>query len=107
MATPMVHSCYLERDTIHKNHEGNIMRKLAWNVGGMLLTTFFLFLHASFAQTPAVQVQKSFQLYYEVGPTFVGHADTFDSERKTRTVEASKGRTTYSAELTENEKSSL
>jgi len=72
----------------------------------LLLIVFPQVLFAQSRQSTS-QTPKPLQIYYEVGPPFAGHADTFDSEKKTRTVEASKGRTTYSAELTESDKSSL
>jgi len=83
------------------------MRKLACGVGGVSLTIFFLFLHSSYPQTPAVPAPKLFQIYYEVGPPVASLADTFDSEKKTRTVAGTNGMITSSAELTENEKSAI
>jgi hypothetical protein len=50
---------------------------------------------------------KAFQIYYEVGPPVASLADTFDSEKNTRTVAGEKGMITYSAELTDSEKSSI
>jgi len=90
-----------------KIFEGTIMPKQTWGFGGASLTMLLLFQHASYTQTPVVQTPKAFQIYYEVGPSVTSHTDTFDSEKKTRTVAAEKGMITYSAELTENEKTSL
>jgi hypothetical protein len=84
------------------------MRKLKWGFGCALLTMFLPTLHAAYAQIAAGQVPKDFQIYYEVvAPPVSSLADTFDSEKKTRTVEAVKGMVTYSAVLSEDEKSSL
>lgn len=72
-----------------------------------LLVTVFL--HGVFAQSPqpTVEMPKTFQIYYEVGPPAASLADTFDREKNTRTVAGAKGMITYSAELTESEKSSI
>jgi len=69
-----------------------------------------VFLQGLYAQSPqpTVQIPKGFQIYYEVGPPPpITSLDTFDSEKKTRTVAAEKGMITYSAELTDSEKLSI
>jgi hypothetical protein len=83
------------------------MPKRTWGFGAASLIMLLLIQHASYAQMPVVQLPKAFQIYYEVGPPVASLADTFDSEKNTRTVAAEKGMINYSAELTESEKSSI
>jgi hypothetical protein len=94
--------------TIHANLRENTMMKSS-QIFGKPVMVVAVFLQGMVAQSPqpTVQMPKVFQIYYEVGPAVASHADTFDSEKKTRTVAGAKGMTTYSAELTENEKSSI
>ncbi len=82
--------------------------RLSHNFGkALLLATVFLQGLLAQSPQPTVQIPKEFQIYYEVGPPVTSLADTFDSEKKTRTVAGAKGIITYSAELTDSEKLSI